>query len=128
MVAAAAVMLGLGLLWSRWFPINKKLWSSSFVLVVGAYSLALFALFYWIIDVKGWKKWAFPFIVIGMNSIVIFMAPRMIDFKFTTDFFLSGLCSLMGPLWAKAVWRLGYLVVVWLFLYFLYKKKIFLKV
>lgn len=128
MVAAAAVMLGLGLLWSQWFPINKKLWSSSFVLVVGAYSLALFALFYWIIDVKGWKKWAFPFIVIGMNSIVIFMAPRMIDFKFTTDFFLSGLCSLMDPLWAKAVWKLGYLVVVWLFLYFLYKKKIFLKV
>ena len=128
MLAAAAVMLGLGLLWSRWFPINKKLWTSSFVLVVGAYSLALFALFYWIIDVKGRKKWAFPFIVIGMNSIAIFMAPRIIDFKYSTDFFLKGLCSFMSAPWAKVVWQTGYVVLVWLFLYFLYKKKIFIKV
>lgn len=128
MVAAAAVLLILGLVWSRWFPLNKKLWSSSFVLVVGAYSLAMFALFYWIIDVKGWKKWAFPLIVVGMNSIAIFMIPRIIDFKHATDFFLEGLCSIMPPLWGKALWHLGFLVLGWLFLYFLYKKKIFLKV
>lgn len=128
MFAAAAVMLVLGLIWSRWFPINKQLWSSSFVLVVGAYSLALFALFYWIIDVKGWKGWILPFTVIGMNSITVFMAPRIINFKFATDFFLEGLCGLMDPLWAKVVWQCGYLALVWLFLYFLYKKKIFLKV
>ena len=128
MVAAAAVLLVLGLVWSQWFPLNKKLWSSSFVLVVGAYSLALFALFYWIIDVKGWKKWAFPLIVVGMNSIAIFMLPRIIDFRHATDFFLEGLCGLMSPLWAKAVWYLGFLALNWLFLYFLYKKKVFLKV
>ena len=128
MVAAAAVMLVAGLIWSRWFPLNKKLWTSSFVLVVGAYSLVLFALFYWIIDVKGWRKWILPFTVIGMNSITIFMAPRIINFKFATDFFLEGLCGIMPQAWGNLVWRIGYLALVWLFLYFLYKKKIFLKV
>ena len=128
MVVAAAAMLVVGLVWSRWFPLNKKLWTSSFVLVCGAYSLALFALFYWIIDVKGWKGWILPFTVIGLNSITIFMAPRIIDFKFATNFFLEGLCGLMDPLWAKVVWQCGYLALVWLFLYFLYRKKIFLKV
>ena len=128
MVAAAAVLLVLGLIWSKWFPLNKKLWTSSFVLVVGAYSLAMFALFYWLIDVKGWKKWAFPLVVVGMNSIAIFMIPRIIDFKYATNFFLEGLCGLMSPLWGKVVWQLGFLLLGWLFLYFLYKKKVFLKV
>ena len=128
MVAVAAVLLVVGLVWSRWFPLNKKLWSSTFVLVVAAYSLALFALFYWIIDVKGWKKWSFPLAVIGMNSITIYMAPRIIDFKYATNFFIGGLCSFMGPVWAKIVWYIGFLALEWLFLYFLYKKKIFLRV
>lgn len=128
MLAASVVMLVVGLVWSRWFPLNKKLWTSSFVLVVGAYSLALFALFYWIIDVKEWRGWILPFTVIGMNSITIFMAPRIINFKFATDFFLEGLCGLMSPGWAKVVWQCGYLALVWLFLFFLYKKRIFLKV
>lgn len=128
MAVAAAVLLAVGLVWAQWFPINKKLWTSSFVLVTGAYSLALFALFYWIVDVRGWRKWILPFTVIGMNSITVFMAPRVIDFKFATNFFLEGLCGLMDPLWAKVVWQCGYLALVWLFLYFLYKKKIFLKV
>ena len=128
MLAAAAAMLVLGLVWSRWFPLNKKLWTSSFVLVVGAYSLALFALFYWIIDVRGWDKWILPLTVVGMNSITIFMVPRFISFRFATDFFFEGLCGLMPELWGKALWWAGYLALNWLFLYFLYKKKIFLKV
>lgn len=56
MLVAAVAMLALGLLWSLVFPINKNLWTSSFVLVVGAYSLAMFALFYYLIDVRGWSR------------------------------------------------------------------------
>lgn len=128
MLGAAAVMLIAGLVWSKWFPINKKLWSSSFVLVVGAYSLAMFALFYWIIDVKGWDGWILPFQVVGMNSITIFMAPRIINFRYATDFFLKGVQELCSPELGKVIWYVGYLALVWLFLYFLYRKKIFLKV
>jgi len=128
MFAAAAVLLVSGLLWNLWTPINKKLWSASFVLVVGAYSLAMFALFFWIIDVKGYRKWAFPFKVIGLNSITIYMAQKIINFKFTSDFFLKGFASLCPEGWASVILLAGYVLVSWLFLYFLYKKNIFLKV
>ena len=128
MLLAAVLMLVIGLIWSKWFPLNKKLWTSSFVLVAAAYSLGLFALFYWIIDVKGWKGWILPLVVVGMNSITIFMAPRIIDFKYATDFFLAGVRSLLPAEWGYLLWRVGYLALIWLFLYFLYRKKIFLKV
>ena len=128
MLAAAAFLLGLGLLWSLDFPINKALWSSSFVLVVGAYSLALFALFYYIIDVKGWKNWTLPFVVVGMNSITIYMAQCIVPFRSISKFFLGGLANMCPESVGTLILALGYFVVSWLFLYFLYKKKTFLKV
>ena len=128
MFAAAAVMLALGLLWSSVLPINKKLWSSSFVLAVGAYSLALFALFYWIIDVKGWDCWTMPFKVIGMNSITIYMLPKVINLKYATNFFLGGVLSHFEGATYDAIYYTGYIIVSWLILYFLYRKEVFLKV
>lgn len=128
LLAAAVAMLAAGLVLSRWFPINKKLWSSSFVLVVGAYSMAMFALFYWIIDVKGWDGWTMPFKVIGMNSITIYMAQGIIDFHYTRDYLFGGLAGLMPDAVAKVVLCAGYVAVCWLFLYFLYKKKVFIKI
>lgn len=128
MFAAAAVMLVVGLVWSNWFPINKKLWTSTFVLVVGAYSLAMFALFYWIIDVKGWNKWTLFFKVIGMNSITIFLAPRLISFGQATNFLMGGVIELCPEQIGRIIYLVTYLALSWLFLYFLYKKKIFLKV
>ena len=128
MFAAAAAMLAVGLIWSHWLPVNKKLWSSTFVLVVGAYSLAMFALFYWIIDVKGCDGLTMPFKVIGMNSITIYMAPRIINFNYARDFFLKGVVELCPDPVGKVINYAGYVLVCWLFLYFLYRKKIFLKI
>jgi len=128
MAIAAVVMLALGLLWSLVFPINKALWSSSFVLVVGAYSLGLFALFFYIIDVKGWKGWTKFFEVVGLNSITIYMAQRIISFGGINNFFLGGLAGLCPEPVGKLILDVGYFMVSWLFLWFLYKKKVFLKV
>ena len=128
MFAAAAVMLAAGLVWSNWFPVNKMLWTSTFVLVVGAYSLAMFALFYWIIDVKGWNGWTLFFKVIGMNSITIYIAPRFIDFGKATEFFMGGVIGLCPEQIGNIIYLVTYLALCWLFLYFLYKKKIFLRV
>ena len=128
MFIAAAVLLGLGLLWNTVFPINKKLWTSSFVLVVGAYSVAMFALFYLIMDVLGWKKWAKPLKVVGLNSITIYMAQRIISFGGINNFFFKGFASLFPEPVGKVILAATYMLVCWLFLYFLYKKKIFLKV
>ena len=125
---AALAMLAVGLLWSLVFPINKMLWSSSFVLVVGSYSLAMFALFYWIIDVKGWQKWTLFFRVIGLNSITIYMAQRIVSFSGIRNFFLGGLTEMLPEAWASVVNYAGFVAVCWLFLYFLYKKNIFLKI
>ena len=128
MLVAAAVLLALGLIWSLWFPINKKLWSSSFTLVVAAYSLAMFAIFYYLIDVKGWKKWAFPLEVIGLNSLTIYLAQRIISVSFTNRFFLEGLVNRVSAPVGQLIYAVGYVTLCWLLLYFLYRKKVFLKI
>ena len=128
MALAALVMLGLGILWGQVFPINKALWSSSFVLVAGAYSLALFALFYYLIDVRGWKKWTKFFEVIGLNSITIYMAMRIIPIGSVNKFFLGGAAGLLPEQWGTLLLNIGFFTLCWLLLWFLYKKKVFLKV
>lgn len=125
---AALGMLAVGLVWSLVFPINKALWTSSFVLVVGSYSLAMFALFYYIIDVRGWQKWCIPFSVVGLNSITIYMAQRIVPFDRISGYFLNGFAGMLPEAWGAVLLKAGYLAVSWLFLYFLYKKKTFLKI
>ena len=128
MLGAAAVLLGLGLIWSLWLPVNKSLWTSSFVLVVAAYSLALFALFYYLIDVRGWKKWAFPLEVIGLNSITIYMLQRIVSIQSASRFLFGGLAGLFPAQGSQVILGTGYVLLSWLLLYFLYRKKVFLKI
>jgi predicted acyltransferase len=109
-------------------PVNKALWSPSFVLLAGGYSFIIFALFYWIIDVKKLRRWTFVLRVVGMNSITIYLAQRMLGFNVATKFFFSGLAGLCAPAWGTVVIRAGYVVICWLFLYFLYRRKVFLRV
>ena len=128
LLAAAAACAGLAALWNLDFPINKKLWSSSFVLAVGSYSFACFAIFYYIIDVKGWQKWAFPFRVIGMNSITIYLLQRIVPVSSINTFFFGGLAGLCSEAVGKAILAAGYVLICWLILYFFYRKEVFLKV
>ncbi len=131
LAALATGFLVAGLALSLVCPINKALWSPSFVLVVGGYSTFLFLAFYLVIDVLGWTKWAFPFVVIGMNAITIYMAQRIIGFHQTTKFFFGGVQRLLPEScgdWNQVIMSAGYTLVCWLFLYFLYRKKVFLKV
>ena len=119
----------LGWLWNFVFPINKNLWTSSFMLVTGGLSLTLLSIFYWIIDVKDIKGWTFFFTIIGMNSILIYLAVKFIDFGYAARFFFGGLLKLSA---SEVVLEVGsvlaVLAVEWVFLYFLYKKKTFLRV
>lgn len=129
LLLASALLILLGLAWDCVFPINKRLWSSSFVLFVGGYSIAFFALFYLIIDVLGWKKWTFPFLLIGMNSIVIYMAVEgVINFGFTADFIFGGLINLTAEPFHILLKSISVILVELVFLYFLYRNKLFLKV
>lgn len=125
---AAIGLLAVGMAWSIVFPINKMLWSSSFVLVVGSYSLAMFALFYYIIDVRKWQKWTLFFRVIGLNSITIYMAQRIFSFSGVNKFFFNGLAQMLPEQWGALLLNIGYVAICWLFLYFLYRKQTFLKI
>ena len=128
MLAAAAILLVVGLAWSNWMPINKKLWTSTFVLVAGAYSLALFAVFYWLVDVKMWQRWTFFLRVVGMNAITVYLRQRIVDFDAVSKFFVGGIAGLLPPAWAGVLIAAGHLAVCWLVLWFLYRKNVFLKV
>ena len=126
---AGTVLVILGWAWNFVFPINKALWSSSFVCAVGGYSFLMFALFYYIIDVRGWRKWAKFFVVIGLNSITIYMAQRFIPFWDTQHRIFDGLLNLFAEDGLRQVMtEVTYILTCWAFLYFLYRHRIFLKV
>jgi predicted acyltransferase len=128
LLLSAVVCLVSGLALSTFYPVVKKLWSPSFVLIAGGYSYAVFALFYWLIDVKNVSRWSFFFRVIGMNSITIYVAQRIIDFRKASEFFLGGVAGLVPDLLGQIFVQVGYIAACWLFLWFLYRKSVFLKV
>jgi predicted acyltransferase len=121
--------IALGLLWQTVFPINKRLWTSSFVLYVGGWSLLLLSAFYLVIDVAGYRKWAFPFVIIGLNSILIYLASEgMVDFQHTANYLFGGLAKIAPEKW-RAVWSALAITCTQIgLLYFLYRSKLFLKI
>ena len=128
MFVTGVFLLVVGLLWSLVFPINKNLWTSSFVCVVGAYSIWIFLLFYFIIDVLELRRWTLFFTVIGMNSITIYLAQAFVRFSFTSEKIFGGTIGLLPETAQPFGSAIAYILVCWFFLYFLFKKKVFLKV
>ena len=123
-IAAIAVAL----LWNMHFPINKKLWSSSFIMLTSGLGFLILALFYWVIDVKGYKKWAFFFKVIGMNSLTVYFVYHFVNFRQMSHMLIGGLYAPLSEDWQPVIQALGAWALVWLFLYILYKKGIFIKI
>ena len=127
LVAAGIVSLAVGLLWSLWFPVIKLLWTSSYVLIGGGIGFLALALFYWVIDVQGYQKWAFGFIVIGMNSIAAYFATEVFDFKLVGNVFVGHLLPRLGRC-DRFVEALAAFAILWLILYWMYRKKAFIKI
>ena len=127
LLAAGLACLLTGLAWSTFFPIIKYIWSSSFVLFAGGISLILLGLFYLVIDVWGYKKWAFGFIVIGLNAIVAYMLPTFVSFRTIAGFFVRGLDKWVGD-WTEFNHTLAAFFVLWLLLFYLYRNKTFVKI
>lgn len=128
MAAGALVLLVLALCLAPFQPINKKLWTPAFVFAAGAYSLGMFALFYYLIDVRQWRRWTYFFQVIGVNSITIYMAQKFFRFDYTVKFFLGGLAEKCPPEIGAIILSAGYVALCWLLLWFLHRQKIYLKV
>lgn len=129
LAGAGVAMVAVALLISPFYPIIKNMWTVSFNLLTAGLSALLLAVFYYAIDVKSWNRGlgsyvVFFFTVIGMNSITIYMAARIFAFDRVSRFFLGWLAQPLGE-WVLVV---GVITVQWAFLYYLYKRKIFLKV
>jgi predicted acyltransferase len=132
---AGVACLLIGMAWGEWipaiaFPVIKNLWTSTFVLVAGGWSLILLAIFYAVIDGMNWRSWAFFFVVIGANAITIYLGHDLIDFEHTARLLFGGLGR-----WSEAkgvdrglVLAVGVLTIEWLALYVLYRNRIFLRV
>ena len=106
----------------------KKIWTSSFVLVAGGYSCLLLAAFYQIIDVWKFQKWAMPFVWIGVNPITIYVGGRFIDFEGMAKLFVGGPVNAYFGRYGELVLAVTTLAFGFLFLRFLYQRKIFLRV
>ncbi len=122
------VSLAIGYLWWPLFPVIKNLWTSSYVMLAGGWSLLLLALFYYVIDVKGYRSWAFPFVVIGVNAITIYVVQNFVDFNGIARFFVGGVSSLLTAGAGAVVLAAGAVVARWLFLRYLYAKGTYLRV
>lgn len=128
MLFFGALILGLGWLLNIIIPINKDLWTSSFVLVTTGWSIILLAIFYGLVDVLKWQKIAFPFVVIGCNAIIIYLASSIVNWTYIAKSLFGGVVNAF-PASAHALMAVvALLLVQWLLLYWMYKRGIFIKV
>jgi len=133
LIAFGVAGVALGWLWNAQFPVVKKIWTSSYVLVAGGYSAILLGVFYLIVDVWQARAWCQPFVWMGMNSITIYLAGNILsDFRGLAArfaggdvkmFFDSAVAKGFGDLVISIV---GLVLAFWV-VHFLYKRKIFLR-
>jgi predicted acyltransferase len=144
LVGASIVSLALGYLWSLEFPLNKNMWTSSFVLVAGGYSLALLALCYWAIEQRGWRSgWTGPWLVFGSNAIVAYMFSELLPgvlynvavpdgstrhADLNAFLFAHIFAHIPSPHWAAFAYSVSFTAVCFIPVWILYRRKIFLKV
>jgi predicted acyltransferase len=128
LTSAALLLLVLGYSWGVFFPINKTLWTSSFVLVTSGYSILLLSLFYLIVDVFNFKRLAIFFAVIGTNSIIVYVGSSLINWQYSANSLFGGLSQAMPAGWQELIIIVGILAIQWVILYEMYRRRIFVKV
>ncbi len=127
LIGAGIACLITGWLWHLNFPVIKKIWTSSFVLVASGYSCLLLAAFYQIIDVWKWQKWAMPLVWIGVNPITVYLASNLIDFEKIAQRFVGGQLNGYFGNYGQLILALATIGITFWFLHFLYQRKIFLR-
>lgn len=124
LVALASVLIVVGLVLTPVVPVCKKLWTPSFMLIVGGYSMVMFAVFYYLVDVRLWRGWVFPLTVVGLNSVAIYVLKSFAEY----DAVQKWVFGTTVPVGANVLLSLAYLSVCWSVTYLLWRKKLFLKV
>jgi predicted acyltransferase len=127
LAGAGVGALALGWLWGRVLPINKSLWTGSFVLWTAGWSLLCVALFHLIFDVLGWRRLAFPLVVVGANAITVYLLEAFVDLRGPTELLLARSQDLAYPRLHPALVSTAPLAGWWLLLFWLYRRRVFLR-
>jgi predicted acyltransferase len=142
MFVAGACCVIIGWCWNPFFPINKSLWTSSYVFFTGGLALEFLALCYWIIDIKKYQRWAKPFVVFGVNAIALFVGTGLMarlmgliklpwgDASISLQgwIFQKLFLAWLSPIHASLAYAIAF-ILLWLgLMWILYKRKIFIKV
>jgi predicted acyltransferase len=143
LAAATVACLGCGYLWSLWFPLNKNMWTSSYVLVAAGWSLALLTVVFWAVELRNWRRgWTWPWLVFGSNAIVAYMISELLPGVLehitipvggkteALQVFLSApiFAHIPNAGWAAFAYSVSYTAVCFVPVWVLYRKKVFLKV
>ncbi len=143
MVVAGVVGVLVGWLWHGWFPINKPLWTSSYVVFTAGMALLLLALCYWLIDIKGWRRWSLPFVVFGVNALIVFFLSGLVGrllviWKLTradgsevalkTFIYENLFASWASPVNASLAFAICFVLIFLGLMTILYRRRIFIKV
>jgi len=143
MFVAGNFLLLLGAILDMWLPINKNLWTSSYTIFMAGWANVCLAMFYWLIDVKGYKKWATPFVIYGMNAITVFVLSGLVGrimglIQWTTaegnttdlksSIYNNVFAPIASPMNASLMFAICFIAVMYLVVWFMWKKKWFLKV
>jgi predicted acyltransferase len=137
-------LIVIGWIWSFWFPVNKALWTSSYVVFTAGMALSFLGFCYWLIDIKNYKIWTKPFVIFGVNALALFVGSGIMArilglIKVSTDadgksvslqqwIFGNIFTPLAAPVNASLMYAICF-ILVWLFLmWLLYRKRIFIKV
>ena len=143
MFVAGELLMLIGAILDMWLPINKNLWTSSYVIFMAGWASVIFAMFYWLIDVKGYKKWALPFNIYGMNAITVFvlsglLAKTMGLVKVTQDdgtlislqrhIYTHIFVPIASPLNASLLYAICFIGVMFIVVWLMWRMKWFLKV
>jgi predicted acyltransferase len=127
LLGAGVAGVALGFLWGLQFPVIKKIWTSSYVLVAGGYACLFLGAFYEVVEIWGRRKWCTPFVWIGMNPITIYLVFHLVRFENIAKLVVGGPVERAFGAWGPMVLALAVVALMLLFVRFLYERKIFLR-
>ncbi len=127
LVIVGFLLIVSALILNIWFPVIKNIWNPTFTLLTSGISFMLFTLFYFVIDVKGYQRWAFWLKVIGMNSIAVYIGTDLIDFENIAQNLVFGLRQFSESFY-PAILSITALLIIYGIMYYLYKKGTFVKI
>ncbi len=139
--AVGVLLLAAGQISNIWLPINKKLWTSSFSMFMAGLDFVIFAAMLWLVDVRGYKRWAKPFVIMGMNAITVYLVSELLDQVFEAIRFTSGgqtvtlhawlgaqFGAVASPFNASLLFAISYTLLMYLVAYVMYRRGWFLRV